>query len=487
MLRNEIRLITISGADDRSKSISCELEHVSLDEPPPYKALSYCWGNPHIKRIIQVNGHDVQFTENLEAALRELRCQGPVCLWVDALCINQADFEERGRQVLRMGAIYATASETIAWLGSEADNSRLALDLIHILSRADVDGGDVDLSDIEEAMRPLYQPSVHGKFGDHWAALQLLYDRPYWRRIWIIQEIAFAPNVLIRCGSQQETWENIAKATIMIPTAGGRSRISVVINNFRNIAGMGPIITINILRGLTQEAEGRHQYRSLLNVLTRSNNSLATIPSDKIYGILAITKDAHNLVPAPDYKLSAEEVCRMTTTAIIRASQDLDIICYGRTYLCSNLPSWVPDWTKELPSTMIWNKAGDDLFNATGSSVGTEYIRTQHIGNFLNDGLVLEAQGFVFDVINGLSAVELSFKWPTNVSEHTEYGLVQPDQDRSPYRSEAGIFEALWKSLVLGSREYLSGASGFLNSLYVMASTSDSARLEEEFTVTLGL
>ena len=85
------------------------------------------------------NSHEVQVTENLEDALREIRRHGDARLWVDAPCINQRDIEERSRQALRMVNIYANAVGTVAWLGKAADNNDLAWDLMHILCNCDAD------------------------------------------------------------------------------------------------------------------------------------------------------------------------------------------------------------------------------------------------------------------------------------------------------------------------------------------------------------
>lgn len=75
--------------------------------------------------MISVDGHMVPVTTNLEAALRELRSQTAVTLWVDALCINQDDPVKRALQVMRMGIIYAKAMGVVVWLGVKNDKSAL--------------------------------------------------------------------------------------------------------------------------------------------------------------------------------------------------------------------------------------------------------------------------------------------------------------------------------------------------------------------------
>ena len=427
----------------------------------------------------------MQVTRNLDSALRELGRRESVCLWVDALCINQSDIDERGPQVLRMGNIYKNASETICWLGDEADNSFLAFDLIQILSSTN-DGSES--TQHEKVLTRLYRPSENHEYDAHWTAFRQLSRRSYWTRVWIIQEIVASKKVLVRCGSRCALWEDVVKALLSVPTVGGRSRLSVVSRNFPELPGNMNVVPMDALRGFTQEAKSKSEYISLLSAMHRSTKALATIPSDKIYGLLAITKDGQDLIPHPVYTLSAEEVCTMTTAAIIAAGADLDIICYAEASSRKVLPSWVPNWTEELAlkSMTVANAGREDLYNATGKSQGGEYLRIPHTGEFLNNNLVLKVRGFVVDVVHGLGAIDLENGPIVNVDKPTNYGLIQPEpeQNRSQYGSETGISRALWMSLVLGERDDQVGGSDFLNSLYVtQAQASDGKAISETVNV----
>lgn len=492
-LRDEIRLLTVQKVDqeltaehcrldhaciDGIPVVCCSIEHASLSHPPSYKGLSYCWGDRNSTSTIHLNGAEVHVTANLEDALRQLGRDESMCLWVDALCINQSDAIERGRQVLRMGDIYRNASETICWLGVEAEDSPLAFDLIRILSRTDDD--DSASTQYEEALTRLYRPSDNHKYDSHWKAYLLLFSRPYWKRIWIIQEIVSSKKVWIRCGLQCIEWEDILVAINSVGTIIERNGIKAVSRVFSsNLAYTGSILSIDALRGFSQQAKSRSDYVGLLNAMKRSNKALATVPIDKIYGLLAITKDGRYLIPHPDYTLSAEELCRMTTAAIITASTDLDIICYAKTPHRRVLPSWVPQWTGVVPELLLaWQNAGrEDLYNATGRSRGGEYLRMPHTGDFLNKGLVLKARGFILDAVSGLGAFDLLNEPSLEVNEETTYELVQPapEHNRSQYGSENGIFKALWLSLVLGERDDQLGSSQFLNSLYVVQASNGKA------------
>ena len=104
-----------------------------------YHALSYTWGSNVLDhRITVVSGESQQtlpITENAHTALRHIRHSNSVrLLWVDAICINQQDVEERNDQVARMADIYKSAEKVIVWLGPEEDDSNLAIDGLKLLS-----------------------------------------------------------------------------------------------------------------------------------------------------------------------------------------------------------------------------------------------------------------------------------------------------------------------------------------------------------------
>ena len=383
-----------------------------------------------------------------------------------------------------MDHIYSNASETICWLGVEDEESSLAFDLIQMLAQP-----DDNPAQYEEALTRIYRPSDNHIYKLHWEAYLHTFNRSYWRRVWIIQEIVASRKVWVQCGSHCVLWETLIAAVNSVPTASQRSRITNVIRVFTSdIGNMMGIMSMNTLRGFVQGSKSKSEYVSLLNAMTRSNTALATLPIDKVYALLAITRNGHDLIPHPDYTLSPEEICIRITAAMISASADLDIICYASPSYPMILPSWVPKWTERISSiAMAVQNAGYlDLYNATGRSKDGEYFRMLHTGDFLNNGLVLKVRGFVVDVVNGLGAVDLDIRDSYAVDKETNHGLIQPEpeqkeQNRSQYGTEDGIFTALWMSLVLGESvrdgdtdSELAGRE-LLNSLYVVQASDDKA------------
>ncbi|KAH9208900.1 heterokaryon incompatibility protein-domain-containing protein, partial [Leptodontidium sp. 2 PMI_412] len=107
------------GAYDDEVSIS--LAHANFDcETPEYEALSYLWGDTKVTVAIQCEGQSLQVTSNLFGALRRIRNEAlPRQLWIDAICINQANLSERNKQVLLMSRIYRLALKVLIWIGEE--------------------------------------------------------------------------------------------------------------------------------------------------------------------------------------------------------------------------------------------------------------------------------------------------------------------------------------------------------------------------------
>ena len=128
-----IRTITLLPTPDQDK-LSCHLQAHSLDDDDvPYEALSYLWGHHGYAQTIVCNGRCLSISQNLYGFLDRLRVNKaltPARLWIDAICINQKDNEERSQQVMLMKHIYTQAQGVIIWLGADFDgDAHLAFNL----------------------------------------------------------------------------------------------------------------------------------------------------------------------------------------------------------------------------------------------------------------------------------------------------------------------------------------------------------------------
>ncbi|EHK18397.1 uncharacterized protein TRIVIDRAFT_3172, partial [Trichoderma virens Gv29-8] len=149
-----------------------------------YEALSYVWGSSERPHTLYIDERSMPITANLYEVLLRLRDKMiERILWIDAVCIDQTSIEERGEQIQYMAEIYSKANRVIVWLGEEADNSDQAFKNI----RAAAD---------EE------HKQTFNKETDRQAILAIL-ERPWFRRIWVLQEVAAAQHIVMMCGSMR--------------------------------------------------------------------------------------------------------------------------------------------------------------------------------------------------------------------------------------------------------------------------------------------
>lgn len=175
-----------------------------------YIALSYTWGDPYHTRSIIINGKQIKVRSNLEAALRALRGKALVHMgifvWIDALCINQDDISERNEEVKRMRSIYRDARDVVVWLGEEENGSAIAMRMIKTLAKSCNDGTDQNLGDKLCQSQELFGVGA-------WRAFGQLFNRQYWHRLWILQELAMGNSQTpILCGKEMVRWEDIYHA-----------------------------------------------------------------------------------------------------------------------------------------------------------------------------------------------------------------------------------------------------------------------------------
>ena len=380
----ETRLLTIKRADFAS-TIHCSLSHVFLHSRPTYEALSYTWnstnpvtppaldteikvalygdtieafkvqpyrelqndpdtaavyyqsGGSHHQQAILCDGIEVFIGGELHAALKRLRYEDqPRVLWVDALCINQNDFEERKEHVQLMGEIYARATQVVIWLGEGVAANVQAF-------RA-LEAGGIRLLELQKhESRP---EMVKAKFlsdpemrRHHWDALGDLLRNTWFERVWVIQEVVNASKAQIMIGGATWPWEHF----------------SSLVHAFRDndvdvlLQGRGKVTAIAAV-GLIFSLGGKERVlQSLLDILRGSRYFKSTLPHDKFYAILGLASDVTDELVPVDYSMDASTVYTKFAISHMRKHQALDVLyCCVKSGTRSvlNLPSWVPDWTQ---------------------------------------------------------------------------------------------------------------------------------------------
>lgn len=230
-----IRLQKICWENEWEQPVVCHLQTVDLAACPKYYALSYTWGDPrprnehdggeenlaylHSHFSISCDGHQFRVRKNLYEALQHLRRYSDMeYLWVDAICINQADDIERNAQVAIMGKIYASAHAAIVWLGNGDDKTQKAVGLIVTMGKALEKHWKAETSPFTRAGAhpPRFRDSiVFETFGvepftteDYIAVMQLL-RRAWFYRVWMIQEIALPVLKVFTVGFAMSGWAHL--------------------------------------------------------------------------------------------------------------------------------------------------------------------------------------------------------------------------------------------------------------------------------------
>jgi hypothetical protein len=400
---HEIRTILIKPPNRDTDQVECTLHIQSLDsDTTPYEALSYCWGSSSNPLKILLDGVETQVTDNLHQALLHFRKIGvgnELPIWIDALCINQADVGERGSQVGMMRQIYKTALRVHIWLGGPEQVTKEGMQALRELNEAPtyfkgerriliphVFPEDNSLFDGGDLWPRFHTPSNLSKL----RALATIARNPYWQRTWILQEAALAVRCTVHGNDESVVvlgienhmpassaspifhplnWINVrttAESTDPLAVEAKEAFYSVCTAGFAQV--LAPA-------GLGDDQSFRRTFQALFKEFRTSN---ASDPRDKIFGLLGLMPMELNI--KPDYSKSMREVYIQATVELIRFSRDLDLLvgaCSGAV----ELPSWVPDFRapprlKYFHDEMLRLGAATSYAQAEGVVVSEEGVLT---------------------------------------------------------------------------------------------------------------
>jgi Heterokaryon incompatibility protein (HET) len=324
-----IRLLTLYPSVDENACIKCSVAPHSLNWNPSYEALSYTWGDPGdvCPVPIDFNGYPRNISTNLGAALRALRYyEHPRILWIDALCINQEDDSEKSRQVAIMGSIFESARNVVIWLGPRSDDSDFAMSTISSLH------GIADFDHIGE---------------EGWKALENLFSRAWFKRIWVVQEFKRGREIFFQCGKKSFNWDDAGLALKEFWSPGH----SVDQKYIRLLGEIGKVVSMASTRvdlPTNGSVESEEAAKYLVRMLRVYGGCQATKPHDKIYGLLGLSNifsfSGHN-PPAINYSISVENVYIDWAHFLIKTQKSLDLLYITqRMEHDPALPSWVPNW-----------------------------------------------------------------------------------------------------------------------------------------------
>ncbi|EEU35646.1 uncharacterized protein NECHADRAFT_86864 [Fusarium vanettenii 77-13-4] len=433
---SEIRLVRFHENSSSKPELSLELRHASMSETS-YAALSYVWGDVSDTIKISANGSSLNIGRNLHAGLEQLRENGVYdWLWIDSICIQQSDLDEKSYQVGLMREIFSNADRVYSWLGPGSIGSGAAMDFISRIGPIAMRFEGLDLLPTDERViaylnNPtsykgstgndgnvlgyahlihdiLHEPDLRGKnHGDEGlaAGIQGLMEREYWHRIWINQEVALAKEVTIVCGAKTMPLGILEATLSVVDDCYARYRYhSPETRDFGR--GLHSNFSYNLaMETRSQKLRGNEiQLDSLLfhhmDPPDRPFYS-ATDPRDIVFGLLGVTTDNDRLGIQVDYRASMAEVFTATTRAFIEndgtywGAYKLDS-CVPKEESVDGLPSWVPDW-REMGKSGI----SEDAINMSRHFDATRGVPVPPaIRNSTDDSLgILRRHGCRVDII----------------------------------------------------------------------------------------
>ncbi|KAF6521928.1 hypothetical protein HZS61_013456 [Fusarium oxysporum f. sp. conglutinans] len=404
-----IRLVRI--LPERKTMIKCEVIHVSLEQPPPYTAISYTWGDTGDTRKIEIEGCLIPIAVSLHGALQALRQKhSSVLVWADALCINQKDRDERSQQVQLMPFIYSNADNVAIWLGPEENDSARA---VRFLDAIETTGEPFDSSNISKLL------AAGAENGDLLAVVSL-FGREYWRRLWVVQEVFNAKRIMVHCGSTRLEWKKYQSASVLFSQRRGelifnnkdklKRRLVTSPDQFSYVQTLiyqGPASLPDLKFHMSDGEE------ALLQVLRTCRRKLASDPRDKLYGILGVLPASIREEFRADYNLSVKDVYTEIVDFLLKTTEKLDIICEAIHFpvhtSTANLPTFVPDWS-HIPQTSAMGFKYN--FAASGSSKAICRFRDERLNKLEISGLeidIVQSKGVVVGTLCNLGDYLMAF------------------------------------------------------------------------------
>ncbi|KAF2820641.1 hypothetical protein CC86DRAFT_449272 [Ophiobolus disseminans] len=526
-----IRLLEVFPCSENT-IIQCSLKTFELQDAPSFRALSYTWGESHVKlssslkensnivkqlteakvraeyespegprrRFIICDGRLIKVTRNLRDALRMLAGairlprmpKTPTYYWVDALCMDQSNVPERNDQVERMGDVYRKADGVIVWLGKEDEFTSDALKTMRTIAATDEsDWPFVPYTSFyeHEATQHTYRPNLSFY---NWLGFMVLINRPWFKRVWVVQEIALAKSAIVVCGRQVFPWTMLSKSLSFVKATKWyhhlhteklkhlttlqkqpgiykrvlRSKLSVGIspvylNETRMAISGPPNPTMN----------GAVRPPSLRMLLDKHRFSGSSDPRDKVYAFLGLADRAmapfrtHPTALTPDYNLSVQAVYTEAARVFMASYESLALLSHVEDpslRRIEGMPSWVPDLSVALDPYPLRFR-GPGLWKAAGNCKW-KMNQTRMV-----QGL-LDVQGYQLDYIDGTSilldeSVDPSASWASLVK--LTLSLDMPYPGPSKHGGRPSRMEVLWRTLTTDIYAHVHPAPPAVGSLFV--------------------
>lgn len=346
----------------RSLSLDADLDSnldAGVDARPEYHAISYSWGKLKGTVPIYVSGRLLEVPKSTENVLRSLhRCSGGIsaAVWIDSICIDQENVQEKGKQVAMMDLIFKHAATVHVWLGPSDNSTAAAISSIHAITEERLQGetgGARWLANFATKMgthvleRYIELPLPNGC---NWSALVRFFSSEWFTRLWVVQEAVLARNAVCHCGSLNVPLDDVVLAAYCLES----KRRGLQYIRAEEDAGRRGIYNAAQVYALQRAV----QPRRLVDLLKLCPRFQTTDLRDKVFGLLGMsdmwTASRHNVMLDPNYSKSnsIEVVYRNATRAALEEDGSLRLLQDAQSLVRSEetpetdidlrLPSWVP-------------------------------------------------------------------------------------------------------------------------------------------------
>ncbi len=547
---NAIRLLQLQPSSGKGE-IRCSLKTFDQGKAPPYYGLSYTWGYPlspfselsRTSSLLRLNflqkvaakapkllmqdgesllpdagvrydsryfpitcdGRTMLVTANLHDALQRL-CgassgiqdgHGAKHYWIDAICVDQENVAERNAQVARMAETYRAAESVLVWLGTHDQFTSDALALVEAIAALPRE------TRFNTKYTDFFDPAWHASAGNltyrHWLGLLALLSRPWFRRAWVVQELAFARVATLVCGEQSVEWWKLERVLEFLRTKRWYHHLSTEkIGHLDSVRGnpgiygeflkskaklgVGVINLSRTRRWITKRELDPKRSGSLDRLIQMHRDTEASDPRDKVYAFLGLAEGSLNgnlgsrkggdtpaepspaprrtvLPVRPDYKLPVQEVYTDVTARLMLGHGDLRILSHVQDASHTSiqgLPSWVPDYSVPLQPYPLFFR-GKVPWEACGPLEWDPDVEAMKNGR-------LHVQGWP------IGTVEETALLPMETSGSAAYwsSIIQVAKGLDDYYLDGGLHglgrdakaqsrvEALWRTLITNiySRKY---------------------------------
>ncbi|RYP26317.1 hypothetical protein DL768_011752 [Monosporascus sp. mg162] len=447
------RLLYLEPGKSDNEPFCGRLEVVNVEDAPPYEALSYTWGIGDPTNYIWFQGNPLPIKPNLESALRSLRLPNQVrCLWIDALCIDQSSVDERSRQVRYMRLVYKHCARVVAWLGPKSGGAEEAFeaakrlaDVGKLIAESDsaTPGGRPAQID-NEFVTSLIESAMTGLPLTSMGHLVNLFDREYFRRTWVVQEVAVSPWTIAKCEGLEMCFFDLISTLLFLGDQRRRANLATSLNVWYSIFGsrqqnqkymtptdvagsLGPLLDLLEDMRSFKATDVRDKVYSILGICDEGIQPVLTLTrltrkTDRYLGAFhrAVTNvqnliNSHNPqldfgIPAalkPDYgKDTASVYTDLVRFMISKSPMRLDVLSHVQHHSDPSpgeYPTWVPKWF-EAKAYQVFREGGG-CFNAGLCTPPLSDILQSRIGRAFAIPRALTLEGFHVGVVQIVSDV----------------------------------------------------------------------------------